>query len=386
MGSYDVAIFGAGPVGLTLAFLLARTSTARVVIVDRYAPERALADPRAIALSAGSLQLLSRVIDCSTLTMAPIRTVHVSQRERFGQTVLRHSDERVAMLGAVVRYRDLVGALDTAAHAAQVDIRRPAIIETLTENDDGARWRDAIGEAHARVLVHAEGGVYARATSSLSDAPQRVRDYGQTAIVCEVDCSQPKPGHAFERFGVGGPIALLPTPQSGRYSLVWCVQDHEAAALIESDATVFAQRLRRTFGGALGELFVATPRQAYPLGMKQSRDVDSARSVRIGNAAQTLHPVAGQGLNLGLRDAHDLAVELRGALAAHDETAALQRFRRHRKADRRLTLAVTDALARGFAADAPIAHRIAGFGLALVDQLPIARSALARGMMFGSRA
>lgn len=381
MPTVDVAIFGAGPVGATLALLLARTTSLRIALIDPHGPERALRDPRAIALSIGSWHTLARVIDPSAIRRAPIRTVHVSLRARMGRTVLRAADEGVSALGEVVRYADLAAALDAALANTRIELRRPASVRDWASDATGVQWTDDRGAATCALAVRAEGGVFG---DDDAGADER-RAYDQTAIVCEVTCTRPQPGVAFERFGRGGPLALLPLPEASRYAVVWCVPAEAAHALFTSDEAAFVEALHEAFGPTLGMFALAAPRASYPLGLTRRALRPDARTVRIGNAAQTLHPVAGQGLNLGLRDAFVLARCLRDGAPAHDMATVTARYRRLRSLDRHATVAMTDAFARAFALGDPIVERVAGIGLALVDQWPSARSRLARAMMFGQR-
>ena len=188
------------------------------------------------------------------------------------------------------------------------------------------------------------------------------------------------PHRAFERFTDEGPLALL--PQDDGYALVWCVRPARAAHLLSLPDAAFLAALASAFGSRLGRLTHVTPRAGFPLGLN-AQPLGSARTVAIGNAAQTLHPVAGQGLNLGLRD----AVVLAQMLAQERSPAAIERFASCRQADRSLTIRLTDTMARIFAG-APggaILQTLLGASLCMVDALKPAKRALAEHMMFGWR-
>lgn len=382
---YDIAIFGGGPVGTTLALLLAarHADAARIIVIDRQTEAAARSDPRVIALSAGSLQILERVAPVAELDAAPIRRIHVSQAGHFGHALLDAREEGVAALGAVVRYGELMRVLTAALAASGVRVRRPAAAHDWSENAQAARWTDDTGEHDAALLVRAEGGLFSRVRNSAADRAGLHRDYGQSAVIAEVICARPRPGTAYERFTRHGPLAMLPLPEAGRYALVWCERPDIAAEIVALDDAVFLARLQASFGDRLGRLTGVSVRHAYPLGLVRQRDEAARRCVRIGNAAQTLHPVAGQGLNLGLRDAFGLAE----ACAEYGWTPqAVAAMRRRRAADRATTIALTDAFARGFALPfAPLRH-LAGLGLAAVDLSSPLRSLLARQMRFGLRA
>ncbi len=211
------------------------------------------------------------------------------------------------------------------------------------------------------------------------------RDYRQTAIVAQVAVSAALPQRAFERFTEEGPLALLPQNESagtGSYALVWCMRPETAARLMALPDAAFLAALQEAFGARVGRFLQVSPRGAYALGLNAD-PVATTRTVAIGNAAQTLHPVAGQGLNLGLRDATVLA-----RLLAQDRSpAGLQDFIAHRSADRRATIGLTDIMARIFASapDGAVSQSLLGASLGLIDAFAPAKRLLADQMMFGRR-
>jgi 2-octaprenyl-6-methoxyphenol hydroxylase len=230
---------------------------------------------------------------------------------------------------------------------------------------------------HAAVAVQAEGGVFGQQQDRSIK-----RDYGQTGVIARVSTSNPIAFRAFERFTEEGPLALL--PQDGadghQYALVWCVKPERAARLVELDEAAFLAELGEAFGSRLGRFTGASTRVAYPLGLNADARATS-RTVAIGNAAQTLHPVAGQGLNLGLRDAAVLARVLAQEGAG---PRAVARFVNERQQDRRLTISITDAMARLFTDTGPL-QSLFGLSLAALDTVKPARMLLAELMMFGHR-
>ena len=393
---YDIAIFGGGPVGTALALWTAATTARpeRLLVLDRQSEAQARTDPRVIALSAGSLQLLARVAPMDELAAAPITRIHVSQIGHLGRTLLDARDDDVPAYGVVVRYGELMRVLGTALARSGVQVRRPVAVQTCAASPDGVRWTlatDADGATtpadaatnaeapQAAIAVHAEGGLFQRAGAAPAALVRR--DYGQSAVISEIDADRRHGGIAYERFGAHGPVALLPLPEPMRYALVWCERPERAeqiAALGEAD---FLAQLQTAFGHRAGRFLRATPAHAYALGLVRQPD-DEARVVRIGNAAQALHPVTGQGLNLGLRDAYGLAQ----AIARHGATPeAITHMRAARRTDRWATVRITDSLARGFALPFPPLRHAAGLGLLALDLAPALRSALARQMMFGVR-
>jgi 2-octaprenyl-6-methoxyphenol hydroxylase len=376
--THDVAICGAGPVGLALAALLVRRGVpgARIALVDAKPLAQAAADPRSIALAWGSRLLLEEV-GAWPLPATAIHQIHVSRRGRLGRSLMDRAEHELPALGYVTRYGELVGALAQACERAGVDVIRPARVLQLDEQPGHVALSLDCGRTIvAAAAVQAEGGVFGQ-------QPDRElkRDYGQTAVIARITASSPVAHRAFERFTDEGPLALL--PQDGgdghQYALVWCARPERAAQLLELDDADFLQQLGHAFGSRLGRFTAVSSRVAYPLGLN-AHAPSTARTVAIGNAAQTLHPVAGQGLNLGLRDAAVLA----RALAQGEATAALHRFLVERQQDRRLTISLTDAMARLFTDAGPL-QSVFGLSLTLLDTVKPARMLLAELMMFGHR-
>jgi 2-octaprenyl-6-methoxyphenol hydroxylase len=373
---FDIAICGAGPVGLALALLLARRGVpaSRIALIDAKPVEQAVTDPRSIALSYGSRQILQDV-GAWPLAVDPIHQIHVSRRGRFGRTMIDRVDYDLPALGYVTRYGALVHAL---AAARQTDIvsMRPAQLATYNEGEHLVEMHFADGNAAtAHIMVQAEGGVF-----SEQSAKSLHRDYQQTAIVAEVKASAPIAHRAFERFTDEGPLALLPL-EAG-YALVWCVRPETASRLHALTDAAFMEELGQAFGSRVGRFTGVTRRSLYPLGLN-ARPATSSRTVAIGNAAQTLHPVAGQGLNLGLRDAAVLA----RLLAEEISSTMLERFAASRQTDRSLTIRLTDTMARIFSDTPGMAapQALLGLGLGLIDAFKPAKRLLAEQMMFGQR-
>jgi 2-octaprenyl-6-methoxyphenol hydroxylase len=378
----DVAICGAGPVGLALAAHLARRGVegARIALVDGKSLGQAITDPRSIALSWGSVQLLEEV-RAWPLPATPIHEIHVSRRGQLGRSLMDRAEHQLPALGYVARYGDVVDALARACDKAGVSTLRPARVASFDEQADAVTLRlDDGRELSTRVAVQAEGGVFGQQAGLA-----RQRDYGQTALIARVSVSAPIPHRAFERFTDEGPLALLPQDGAGatgdghQYALVWCMRPERAVDLQLLDDAGFLAQLGEAFGTRLGEFTAASPRVAFPLGLNAEARA-TARTVAIGNAAQTLHPVAGQGLNLGLRDAAVLARQLaRGATPD-----ALAAFMSERAQDRRLTISLTDTMARAFTGGGPL-QPLLGLSLAALDVVKPARLLLAELMMFGRR-
>ena len=393
-----LAVVGAGPVGLALALLAARQwPAAQVTVFDaRPADKDVAADPRTLALSLGSVQLLQRLNVWPADVAQPITEVHVSQAPpTFGgarlvpEVRLNARDEAVPMLGAVLRYGQIVAPLQQAWEAAcasrpaRCRMRFGTPVAAVKDVPDGVEIDAGIAEPFDLAVV-AEGGVFAdQARKAVA------HDYRQTAWVGTVtlDASAPA-GCAFERFTRHGPVALLPLPArpgdaagTRSASLVWCVPaDDDPVAELNDEQRLHV--LRTLLPEAAGRLLAIAPLKHFPLGLNAERTLVAGRQVRIGNAAQTLHPVAGQGLNLGLRDTFALVQTLRDA---KDLDAALRRVEWARAPDRWSMIAATDFLARSFTWQWPGLAAARGLGLAALQALPPVKSALARQMMFGRR-
>lgn len=377
----DVAICGAGPVGMALAALLARRGVPgqRIVLIDGKSLGQAISDPRSIALAWGSRLLLEEVgawpgIGASSTA---IHQIHVSRRGHLGRSLMDRDEHGLEALGYVARYGDVVDALARACERAGVQVLRPLRVSGIEESPDGVQLQLDDGRTlQAQIAVQAEGGVF-------GEQPDKThtRDYGQTAVIARVSASSPRAHRAFERFTDEGPLALL--PQEGgdghQYALVWCVQPERAQHLLDLSEDAFLHELGEAFGERLGRFTKVSPRVAFPLGLNADPRA-TARTVAIGNAAQTLHPVAGQGLNLGLRDAAVLA----RLLAREMTPAAIDRFALEREGDRNMVIRATDTMARVFAGTGPL-QSVFGLALAALDTVKPARMLLAELMMFGRR-
>jgi len=374
---YDLAICGAGPVGMALATLLVRggARAGGIALLDAKSLEQAKRDPRTIALSHGSRQILEAA-GAWPVDATPIHQIHVSRRGHFGRSLMDRSEHRVEALGYVARYGAVVSVLADVCERLGIASLRPALVTGNAEDTDGVsiaiEQDGAASSLRTKLLVQAEGGLFGQQQErSLS------RDYGQSAIIAHVRVSSPIAHRAYERFTDEGPLALL--PQDDGYALVWCVPPARAEQLLALDDSTFLARLDTAFGSRMGRFMHTTPRLAYPLGLN-AQTGGTTRTVAIGNAAQTLHPVAGQGLNLGLRDAAVLA----RVLAQDSSPAGLARYAGLRQADRGTTVRLTDTMARIFTGHAPT-QGLLGLSLGLLDIVGPARKSLAELMMYGQR-
>ncbi|MFZ6657310.1 FAD-dependent monooxygenase [Undibacterium sp. TJN19] len=383
---FDIAICGAGPVGQALALQLRRQGYAanRIALFDAKTREQAEQDARSIALSYGSQQILQSA-GVWPIKATAIREIHVSRRGHFGRSLMQASDYGLPALGYVARYGDIIRPMQAALEQSGILIQRPCTVSSVDESTDQVSLTltqadGKVSKISAGIVVQAEGG-------SFLDQGEKSQhhNYQQTAIIAHVTCDQAIAGRAFERFTDQGPLALL--PQEDGYALVWCVRPELAVSLLALDDGAFRQALQQAFGHRLGNFIKASARLSYPLGLNAHSHA-TARIVSIGNAAQTLHPVAGQGLNLGLRDAFILARQLL-RLPSHDgdPAPALQAYIAERQPDRKLTIRITDSMARVFASapDGSLSQGLLGFGLGMLDVSKTAKKLLAEQMMFGWR-
>lgn len=392
----DLAIVGAGPVGLALAGWLAQRSATRGLSLalidarDAAAVEPLAADPRAIAVSHGSRMLLEPL--GWPAEAAAIRQIHISQRGHFGRALIDHREHDLPALGYVVRYSRLVAQLAGAVKLTPVQWLSHTTAQAREQDTDGVTLTlntpRGIARLRAGLLINAEGGLYqapadSAAISEARAGTARSHDYRQTAIVGTVRVEAPRHGVAWERFTPEGPLALLPLGGAEHeWALVWCGHPAASAARMALPETEFLAALQQAFGERMGRFIGIRERASFPLGLNALQQLSDGRIAAIGNAAQILHPVAGQGLNLGLRDAYAL-VE---ALAQHGAVpAALRSFAAARSSDRRWTIAATDTLARLFTVDLPPLAALRGLALSALDLAPPAKTLLARQMMFGQR-
>src|SRR5262245_22939382 len=341
VGAIDVLVRGAGPVGCVAALALHQSGVPVAVHGRDTAPAF-----RPIVLSYASRLILERLGVWSALASTSLQKIHVSQAGRSGRTVFDASDAGVPSLGYVLEYSVLLDALHGATRA----------LRTLEE-------------LSARCVVHAEG--------SAPDAGEK--RYAQDALVWSIRFSLPAGKTAFERFGREGPLALLPMGAS--YALVWSMRPERAHALAGAAQGEFLAALAEAAGARLGRPLGAESRAVQPLVLRARRTRVEPRAVYIGNAAQTLHPVAGQGLNLGMRDAWELARFMRAA-ADPGDAALLARYAAGRKLDAGAALRITDFLAQAFLRSNPLT----GAALTALDLFPAPRRFFARRMIYGPAA
>jgi len=378
----DIVIVGGGPVGASLAAALDGGGL-KVTVLEARTTATA-PDPRAIALSEGSRLILERLGAWSTLAgrATPIATIHVSQRGGFGRAELEAHDCGVTSLGHVAEYGDLYAALAARLDAGEATVLRGARVTGIETMADSVRVRFERDhdehEMSARMVVLSEGG------KALPANLRKDKDYGQSAVICTVRSERPHAGRAYERFTPQGPIALLPLSED--YALVWTTPREQVEDRLGLDGAVFLQQLQAAFGDRQGRFLAAGPRAAFPLRLALAAPTSNPRILRIGNAAHVLHPVAGQGFNLGLRDARKLAETLLDMPIDRLGESRFVAFESARRFDVTGGSLMTDLLVEAFANGNPLMHHARGAALTLMDLLPPLKTVFARKMMFGSQA
>jgi 2-octaprenyl-6-methoxyphenol hydroxylase len=381
--NFDILIQGGGPVGLACAaWCLQKFPEAKIALLDRNPvddADLAAADSRGIALSHGS-KLLLDTINAWPTECADIHRVHVSQAGRFGRALMTREELGQDALGHIIRYRDIHLTLRKALRAIQVN--SPHFVwKHIDPNTE-------VENIQAKCVVHAEGGLF-----KTQDWVESGRDYEQSALVGLVEVEHAAPHQAWERFTSEGPLAILPS-QYGPHilNLIWCGTPSSSQARLALSEADFLKSLQAEFGSRIGRFLKIQERRLYELGLNYRKEITVGNAVWIGNAAQTLHPVAGQGLNLGLRDAYLLAEKLSGLFSKPEDQKTssaiemtLQDYAQSRKADRSATIGLTDFMARIFTSNLLPIVIARGLALTALQWLPPVKTALARQMMFGRR-
>lgn len=386
--NYDIAIIGGGPVGMALALALRHNGISILLLEARGLPEK-VDDIRPLALSHGSYLILNRLGAWRNLPQATlIKTIHISNKDYLGRTVLTTQDAGVPALGHVVNYLDLYRALFEAVQQTNIDYQTSAIVQEFSTDEHlgyvSYTRHDAVKKKiSAKLLILADGG---RLGSQLEDITYQVTEYNQWAITANIQAEIQQTGIAYERFTSDGPIALLPS--GDHFALVWTTSPEAAKEILALRDNQFLAQLHDHFGDRLGQFTHASKRSGFPLALKYATPTTSRRIALVGNAAQTLHPVAGQGFNLGLRDAYELSQVIQETLYEHKEigtAAMLKQFREKRRFDSNGGRIFTDTLVKLFSNDMPLIRHLCGTGLILLDNLPLIKRFVARRMIFGAR-
>jgi len=383
----DVVIVGAGPVGATLALALAGGDL-DVISLDARANDTPASGDRSLALSHGARLIFDRLGVWSAVAgtagaVTAITAIDVSQRGGFGAARLDAQEHGVPALGYVVSYRALQAALDAALARAGILVDHGVTVVKVDATPGYARIRgEREGAAcawTARLAAVADGG-----GDIVAGTVRHRHDYHQLALVAKLWRDEPHHGIAYERFTPEGPMALL--PEGDHYGLVWTTTPEQGKALAAMPDSEFLAALATRFGARAGGFRKSEDRRMFPLSLEFAGTVVGSRTVLLGNAAQALHPVAGQGFNLGVRDAYELAQVLhdtpRDRLGA---TGSLSTYARRRLADRWSGIALTHGLLGVFGSDAALLRWPRGLALTLLDSLPPLKRIFTRAMLYGLR-
>ena len=385
----DIAIVGGGMVGASLACALAPLPL-RIAVIEGAMPrlgQPPCYDDRAIALSYGSRRILEAIGVWKHLAAqaTPIERIHISDRGRFGFAHLDRDEEKLSALGYVVLAREMGEALYRALAETSVELMAPAQVESFSQSAAcvslSLRRDDKPATLEARLMVAADG-TRSQAREALGIGT-RGWDYNQVAVVANVTPSRPHANRAFERFTEQGPLALLPMSDN-RCGLVWTQHKDQVDEVMRWNDNEFLARLQVAFGFRLGRLLQVGARHAYPLQLLMAERAVSGRVALIGNAMHTLHPIAGQGFNLGIRDVSALADVIEQTLQEQGDPGAasvLAHYAEWRDRDQKSVALITDGLARIFANPLPPVRGGRNLGLLLTDLLPGLRHRIARHAM-----
>jgi 2-octaprenyl-6-methoxyphenol hydroxylase len=383
MAHDDVLIVGAGPVGLALALAL-KDSGLAITLADARPRGAAAADPRILALAHGTRLTLERLGVWGALPATPIRSIHVSQQGGFGRTRIEAADYEQPALGYVLSAGALAGALRAAVDRAgiavldetEVTALAPGAADVIASFTGPGAARHGM-QRRAALVACAEGGLRTGQPGVVE------HDYHQHALIAELTVDGGHRHTAFERFTAEGPIALLPCGEG--YALVHGVAPQRADQLLAMDDAAYLAHVQARFGSR-ARLTGVSARLRYPLVLRYRRNPVGERTVWLGNAAQTLHPVAGQGFNLALRDVWELAETLLHHPGDPGAAATLAAYARRRSLDRFGAIRFTDTLVRLFSNDLAPLRQLRGAGLLALDLIAPLRHFVARRMMFGARA
>lgn len=385
--SYDIGIVGGGLVGLCAALALQHTGQ-RIAVIEATRleqPDSGGLNARSIALSYSSVQIFRALGIWRSIRQqaAAIEHIHISSQGRWGISRLRASDYDIPALGYVIESRHLAASLlQRVAASEQINLITDATFESIENGETvaiGYQHQGKTNELSCRLALIADGAnSQARARLGID---HNTVDYGQSAIIANVEFDKPAMNHAYERFTDQGPLAILPLG-GNRYACVWTRDNQTAASLMQADDAVFIEALQACFGFRMGYIEQIGERFCFPLNRTEARQLIRGKCVLIGNAANTLHPVAGQGFNLALRDVATLYELLK------TETPLVE-YQRLRQREQQQVVCMGDGLVNLFSNQLPLLDHVRAGSLALLDHLPILKAQVAMsgmGLSFGGNA
>ena len=375
MTEFDAIVIGGGPVGAMLGLMLAPAGRSVAVIEARSSQSN---DSRILALSWGTRLIFESLNLWSGLPVTPIKRICVSQQNGFGRVHFTSDEMGLPELGYVVRYVDIERMVSTELRKSGVEFIEGTRIDRLDPGYSRTRLYSGQKRFDTHLAVFADGGKLAEEQRLVTMNEKR---YAELALVARITLEVPAAGEAYERFTSNGPLALLPS--GSEYSLVWVLKPDEAEAYRTMHLNEFLIRLNRTLDQALPVAINAHERAVFPLLLREAVVPVAHRVALIGNAAQTLHPVAGQGFNLGIRDARDLAGVLVQSHGDWGDETLLQAYVARRRADSGAGLWWTDHLVEWFSSHNFMISVGRGMGLSAIEILPGLRKWISRKMIFG---
>ena len=383
----NIVIVGGGPVGSVLALALQQQDIPFTMLEAR-AKGASHADTRALALSYGSRLILEKlgVWNAVEAKATAINSIHISQRGGLGRTKLKAADHNLPAIGYVLPYGALTRALDGAlntkleikqvlyqAEATEIKLSEPLAEVTFNQHGKSQTFASAL-------LVVADGG---RSLGEIEGIQKETKEYGHDALVSKVTAELPHNNIAFERFTPSGPMALLPNGDAG-FSLVWTGEKASIEGLLQLDDYAFLSQLHAAFGDRVGQFLSIEKRMSFPLKLSTLKSATAPHLVVIGNAAQTMHPVAGQGFNVGMRDAWTLAdLIINTPQTDLGGTSMLATYNKLRSRDTRGGILFTDLLVNVFSNDVIGLGVIRSAGLGLLELIKPAKNMLVGKMSFG---
>ena len=383
-----ILIIGGGPVGATLALALQQAGIATTLIEAR---NRGAShnDQRALALSFGSRMILERLGLWQALAPAAtaIEAIHISQRGSFGRSLMNAADHGQEALGYVVAYGALSQVLDAAlADKPEVETLYGIEAQRLQTGPERASvdyvQDGETGTLESRLVVLADGG---RGLGDIAGISRKTKEYGHDALVSKVSCELPHDNIAYERFTPAGPMALLPNGPRD-FSLVWTGASADIQALLALDTQAFLDNLHAHFGDRVGRFLTVGKRLSFPLKLSYLEPSTAPHLAIIGNAAQTMHPVAGQGFNVGMRDAWELATVVSSSpIEAWGDASMLARYRQLRRRDTKGGVLFTDFLISTFSNDVLGLSGLRALALSVLDVSYPLKHRLVRKMSYGAR-
>lgn len=382
----NIVIVGGGPVGAVLALLLAKQGIASTVLEARK-QGAAYGESRALALSFGSQRILEKLGVWQYLAphATAINTIHVSQKGSIGRSILHAQDYRQAALGYVLSYGALSEALDIALSTQSVvnfifEASSESIVHAPTQASVTYKHQQQSCILTSALVVLADGG---RSLDEVAGLVRDTKEYGHDALIAKISAELPHNNIAYERFTANGPMALLPNGERD-FSLVWTGKKALIEPLLTVSDEVFLAQFHAQFGDRVGQFLRVEKRMCFPLRLSQLKTSNTPHLAVIGNAAQTMHPVAGQGFNVGLRDAEVLAQHIVATpLAELGDSGMLAAYSASRKTETKNSLLFTDFLVNIFSNDILGVSGLRSASLGMFDVLKPVKKHLVSKMSFG---